>query len=91
MICIREEPLQIWISAYLREFAFSHEKVRNNFDYFQQSGSALEEGVRGKFGRERYCEHGDLYNHLKKIRGRQLPEAKIIEWGIQVLQVIFTS
>merc|ERR1719443_340267 len=31
-----------------------------------------------------YCEHGDLYNHLKKIRGRQLPEAKIIEWGIQV-------
>merc|ERR1719258_1024731 len=31
-----------------------------------------------------YCEHGDLYNHLKKIRGRQMPEAKIIEWDIQV-------
>ena len=31
-----------------------------------------------------YCEHGDLYNHLKKIRGRQLPETKILDWGIQI-------
>mmetsp|Transcript_61860 Transcript_61860/g.165729 ORF Transcript_61860/g.165729 Transcript_61860/m.165729 type:complete len:925 (+) Transcript_61860:103-2877(+) len=37
-----------------------------------------------------YCEHGDLYTHLKQNRSRPPPEAKAVDWFLQVVLALAT-